>query len=320
MNRIVLLMVLIALLGAGVAAFEVSKKSQKPAEQAGLGTPGPGAGAPSTAGRAVPAPEAFKSFTTAWRKDPVWYDGQAEIAMYEATRTIYGKERKHVAKFMTNKERYSTATLTKSAGNDGPEVFKHHVREDIPTEKYNYHFSTMTYTHVDDLSSLKLDMGSQEDCGASMKLFIQGEGHVKAWQYSYFPDMGIQQKQYDSPASFALANGLTLILRGYPFETPLAPTKIDLVPDQRGTKLTELSAKPATLTFIGKETLQLPAGPTEAYHLRVSFDDPKKPDTMDFWFHAQAEAPHLNILVQYTGPDGITYKLKSQVRDAYWVR
>ena len=73
----------------------------------------------------------FADLTRAWRDDPVWYDGQAEVAVYDATRTIYGKLRHYTATLYTNKEHASPTTFTKSADDRGRAVFKQHLRENI---------------------------------------------------------------------------------------------------------------------------------------------------------------------------------------------
>ncbi|MEM9252218.1 MAG: hypothetical protein AAGB29_07685, partial [Planctomycetota bacterium] len=140
-----------------------------------------------------------------WADDPVWYDGQAEIALYDATRRIYGQDRPYTAQIMVNKERMSPDTFTKSATNDGVEVFKFHTRdEDIPTAKYDYNFSTMVYVTTDGLEPVKLDMGSQEDCGASFKLMGVWDGALKWLQYSYFPSEGLRQDktELDQPTTW----------------------------------------------------------------------------------------------------------------------
>src|SRR5690606_20618065 len=100
------------------------------------------------------------AFDHAWEDDRAWHDGKAEVARYDATRTIYGKVRHHVATLYTNRELADAApTFTKSSDNRGRSVFKHHLREDIQTENYAYHYSTMAYVGTRDFKSLKLDVG-----------------------------------------------------------------------------------------------------------------------------------------------------------------
>ena len=148
------------------------------------------------------------------------FDGKAECATYEATRTIYDKPRAYTARIYINKEHASPETFTKSSDGTGRAVFKLHVRDDIPTENYTYHYSTMCYVGQDDLKSLKLDMGSQEDCGATFKQYINHAGTLRWRQQSYFPNEGERADELKPEPNFAFQDALPLILRGYPFDNP----------------------------------------------------------------------------------------------------
>ncbi len=265
--------------------------------------------------------DALQSFTADWRTDPVWYDGQAELADYNATRIIYGQHRDYVARIMVNKEKASPRTFTKAADDQGREVFKLHVRDDPPTEKYTYHFSTMAYIGTDDLKSLKLDMGSQEDCGASMKLVVNHNGELNWKQYSYFPNEGWREGEMDDPpANLVFKDAMPLVLRGYPFDEP---RDIDLavLPDQKTTKWSPMRPKRMTVRYVGRETLDLPIGSVDAHHLRLvprgwkGQDAYKSREHVDYWFAADPAMRH--VMVRYDS-QGQTYRLQSLKRGAYW--
>ena len=104
-----------------------------------------------------------------WRTDRTWHDGLAEKCTYQAQRTIYGTARSFEAIAYTNKENVDTQTSCKSKTAEGVEMFKHHWSERVPTEKYDYDFSTMSYTRAADMAAYKLSAATQEDCGASFK-------------------------------------------------------------------------------------------------------------------------------------------------------
>ncbi len=265
-----------------------------------------------------PPADPFADFTRAWRDDPVWYDGLAEYAIYDATRTIYGKRRDYTARILTNKEHASAKTFTKSADGTGRAVFKHHVRDDIPTQAYTYHYSTMAYIGTDDLKSLKIDMGSLEDCGATFKQYINHAGTLSWRQHSYFPDEGERAGELTPRQNFAFHDALTLILRGYPFNDPPKTLELQLLREQTDTHLTppnELAAGVALVRYRGRETLELPAGAMEAHHLVLDV----APGWQEhYWF--AADPPMLNILLRYEGPKGQSYLLRSVERRAYWRR
>ncbi len=262
----------------------------------------------------------FGAFTRAWRDDPIWHDGQAEMAVYDATRTIYGSPRNYIARVYTNKELADKHTKTKSAAPRGRPVFKHHARDDIPTENYTYHYSTMCYVGSDDLKSLKIDMGSSEDCGATFKQFVNHAGTCQWRQSSYFPDEGHRNGAYEPDKRFVFHDALSLVLRGYPFNRP-RPIRVMLLADQTTTKWSAPKPRSATIHYVGPETLTLPIGGIAAHQLRVSYDDATENQAgHHYWFAADATAPRLNVMVQYEGPGGVTYKLREQKRWAYWKR
>ncbi len=272
-----------------------------------------------------------ESLTRDWADDPIWFDGKAEIAEYEATRIIYGKDRRYTARIMTNKEHADPLTKTKSTDGTGRAVFKQHVREAVPTEKYTYHYSTMAYVGVDDFKSLKIDMGSQEDCGATYKQFVNhaapgSPGQLSWRQFSYFPDEGHVSGSYGASDDLIFHDALTLVLRGYPFEETEIGKQIHfpMLPDQTTTKWSPAKPVETTLMFVGQEPLDLPYGKVQAYRLifwpKADWQSkypalPKGASTL--WFAADPKLRH--VLVQYEGADGTTYRLKSLTRDAYWV-
>lgn len=271
------------------------------------------------------------AFTRSWRDDPIWYDGQAEVAIYDATRTIYGTARCYTARLYTNKEHASAETFTKSPEVGQPParaVFKHHLREDIPTVNYNYHFSTMCYVGTDDLKSLKLDLGSQEDCGATFKQYINHAGKLTWSQFSYFPNQGRREGAYRSSPNLAFHDALSLILRGYPFDNPPPPLNLDILRDQTTNKHSSSEPEPVRVGYQDKETLDLPIGQIVAHHLvlhrtiRSTTRDPNNVATYteDYWF--AADPALLHVMVQYRNRSGrkITYKLRSLQRRAYWRR
>ena len=272
--------------------------------------------------QAQPAPVGpYDQFSTGWREDAVWHDGKAEWAEYDAVRMIYGEPRRYTARIITNAEHASPDSKTKAADGTGRAVFKQHVREDVPTQAYNYHFSTMCYVGRSDLKSLKIDMGSQEDCGASFKQVVNHLGEAHWTQFSYFPDEGHQAGVLPNPPqNLIYHDALPIVLRGYPFG-PQPTLQLQLLPDTTTNKWSPMSLTPVTVSYVGRETLDLPIGEVEAHHLRVraaEADAPVPGVDADLWFHTDGSAPLLHVLVQYRDALGTDYKLSDHRRWAYW--
>jgi hypothetical protein len=256
-----------------------------------------------------------------WADHPVWHDGLAEIATYDASRRIYGQPRAYTAQMFTNKERLDRQTFTKSADGQGDEVFKFHVRdEDIPTAKYDYNFSTMAYVTADGLDPVKLDMGSQEDCGASFKRFEQRDPKtLRFTQYSYFPDQGFREGTGSFERPVAWLDTLPLVLRGYPFHDPLDTLRLGVVPEQTTTKWSSVNPEVYELTYAGREPLDLPIGNINAHKLVLRFVGPTREARPDITLHFHPDPDTRHVLVAYDDPHlGQTYRLKALERDAYW--
>lgn len=264
-------------------------------------------------------PAGLGALTRGWRDDRVWYDGLAEIAEYDAERMIYGRTRRYVARAMTNKERYNPAVTTKANG-QGPEVFKHHWREDIPTANYVYHFSTMAYALADDLSFVKVEMGSQEDCGATFKQWTipapgsSAEGTVAYIQSSYFPDQGIVTGGFESPVGLVSHDALPLILRGYPFEERGELTFM-VVPDATTTHLSAVEPVSATVRYGGLESVSWAGQETPSHRLTVSYAEDSGLPVETYWFEADPGRQHLMIQAETVHAK---YTLKRIERRAYW--
>jgi hypothetical protein len=250
-----------------------------------------------------------------WRTDPIWYDGQAEVCVYEASRPIYGVPRTYLATAYTNKQQMDPSTSTKAAGSEGVEVFKHHWSERAPTERYDYDFSTAVFVRSEDLAPFKLTAATQEDCGASFKQ-VWAEGARLSWMDSvYFPDAGIRSGVLARPEQAHFADALPLLLRDFPFDAP-QERELWLVPGQRDTHQVSFEPVRAVVRHVGRETLDLPVGSVAAHHLRVDGDGVG----CDLWFAADGTAPWLHALVRYGDDRGVTFALKSLQRSAYWER
>ena len=278
----------------------------------------------STAGHATgESPSTFPQvLTQQWCNHPIWHDGKAEFCLYDSTRRIYGAERHYQAKLYTNKEVADPQTKTKSATASGREVFKHHLVEVVPTANYEYKFSTMCYVGAEDMKSLKIDMGSQDDCGASFKQFINHVGTVTWHSHVYFPGAGHEHGAYESPSNFVYQDALSLVLRGYPFEAPLPPVEVNLLPDQTSARKTPPTPTRARVFYVKPETLTVPAGHIDTHHLRVTTDPHAGHPVVqhDYWFAASGDMDRLHVMVQHVGPQGQRHVLREQRRWAYWER
>lgn len=254
----------------------------------------------------------------AWTRDAIWNDGRAEKCVYEATRTIYGIERRYLAIAYTNKEHVDPKTTCKSDAVDGLEVFKHHWSELVPTEKYDYRFSTMSYHAVATGLPFKLTVSTQEDCGASFKeCWKSGETHVW-WDSVYFPGAGRRAGRLPDDRKFEFTDALPIALRLRLPQPAGAEFELALVPPQKDTHQASWDLVTRRVRSTGRSTQELPIGRIEADGFEVL--DENGTVLERYWFAADEAAPRLRAMVRYEGPGGVTYRLKSHERTAYWKR
>jgi len=265
-------------------------------------------------------------WTDGWKSHRVWYDGKAEYAEYEASRVIYGQPRSYTARFFTNKERYDFATSTK-ANSGGLEAFKFHQRHDAPTPNYMYHFSTMAYVDTQNLMPVKLEMSSQEDCGATFKQFVtQRKGQAMDWmQSSYFPGEGVKRGKLPLTGEVPLvyADALPLVLRSFPFGK-VEQIELDVIPTQTDTHLTPVERVRVVVRYAGREVVEVPAGKIDAHVLQVLPQGAAEYTRADRYAFAAAEGAdpslpaRLHVMVHMRTADGRELKLKQCKRWAYW--
>jgi hypothetical protein len=259
--------------------------------------------------------------TASWRTDPVWHDGLAERCVYDATRTVYGVERAFLATAYTDLERADERSTVKIEDPEEPgiEVFKHHWSERVPTENYDYDFSTASYVRRDDLACFKLTAATQEDCGASFKEVWRTARGYEYFESVYFPGSGRRSGTLDGGAVFE--DALSLVLRDFPFDladdeggTALA---LSVIPSQKDTRAVPFEPVAMEARAGPRETLELPCGSVPAARVDLLAAGEVR---ARYWFALDGAAPWLHALVRYEGPGGVRYSLRSIERTAYWQR
>jgi hypothetical protein len=269
------------------------------------------ASAPATSEPAAPALTAPSFINPNWAKNGIWYDGKAEVAVYDAERVIYGKVRRFEYTFATVKEDHNRAFNVKTDDYNRDDLFgvmKVNMFARIETDNYPYHFLTSAFFPAEDPYYLyKLTNGSQEWCGNTFKEFLRTpEGIAYTW-HSYWDGQGDGNAKLEAQTVFEDQLPYTLralnFAEGLRFTLPLRPSEINskaLTP-----ALTETAGEvsSATFSFEGKE---MPAW-------KVTLKG-KGGDTVYLF-----DKTYPNTFLSMQAPDGRKMTLKSVRRWAYWV-
>ena len=248
-------------------------------------------------------------FDEQWAMNKYWEDGLAEVATYDAERTVYKKKRQFEYTLITVKEEFNQQFNVKTDDyqrNDLFPVMKVNEFCQIPADQYPYHYLTSLFFRRDQPVALyKLTSSSQEWCGNTFKTIVDDGVSFTESYNSYWDQQGVGSRALRRDALVEDALPYTLRTLRFSQQPEFALTVMDL-------RQTSKAALPvyykAHLT-----TTEAPAAEAAAPAWRVAVQ--LAPDKQSVYWFAKA---YPNILLRQTTWDGRTLRLKSQRRYAYW--
>ena len=252
-----------------------------------------------------------------WAKNQLWDDGMAEVAIYEATKEIYGKSRPFDYVYILVKEEFNKSYQVKTddySRDDLYAVMKINKFCRVETLAYPYHFLTSIFVHRDNPESLhKLSHTSQEWCGNTSKEFLE-KGNKYQYSYmSYFDGEGSGQIKIEKGPWFE--DQLSYTLRTLDFKDGLA-FDILLYPTQVTNKANtpkpikaqvniEKSNIEDDLEGLKEDLIQ------EPWKISITKEDQ---GSMTYWINGT----YPNYLLKMESSDGRSLQLKEIKRDKYW--
>jgi hypothetical protein len=256
-------------------------------------------------------------FDLDWAKNSLWDDGQAEVALYDASRVIYNKPRYFEYAYILVKEDFNAEFGVKTddyGRKDLYPVMKVNQFADIPTENYPYHFLTsIFFKRENPIQAHKMTYSSQEWCGNTFKLF-QEKGSQFAYTYhSYWDGQGDATQMID--ASPLWEDQLPYTLRALKFTNGLK-FSLSLYGSQINSRADLPTAYQAHFSIAQLEAIDsLPGGlPMQpVWVVNVKLDEEKA----NQYVFTQA---YPNILIEMTGWDGRKLRLREYKRNKYWER
>lgn len=244
--------------------------------------------------------------------DAGWDDGKAEVARYEAVRTIYGQPRPYELVRIVVKEPYDPRQGVKpDADREGVvDAFKVVAVHEVPTGK-PYEYRQTTFVHLDRADprrALQASMGSQEWCGNTFVRLVRDASGLRRFAHSYWDG----QADWDDalPAGVWLEDQLPLTLRA--LDPAGAPLEVEVLPTLLGNKAPRTAAVKARLQADAKEErVTTPAGAFECVRWTVDLGE----RTLRYW--VATGAPRRPLVKYEDGTGAAT--LRSLERDAYWL-
>lgn len=243
------------------------------------------------------------NFNTAWADTSFWDDGKAEVAVYNATRTIYKKQRRFEYTVITVSETFNKKYRVKTEDyqrSDLYNVMKLNAFARIQTDKYPYHFlSSLFFLRSNTISADKFTISSQEWCGNTFKSFLNQDNHFLFSYNSYWDGEGRGERKLEN--DFLFEDQLGYSLRSLKFREGLQ-FRARVLSAQISNKVTDNGFYDArfTVTNAGttwKVTVQLAEGKQNEYVFAAAYP---------------------NLLLQQRTWDARNLKLKNVSRYAYW--
>lgn len=261
------------------------------------------------------SPDDARVYDFSWSRDPLWDDGQAEVALYTARRPQYGKIESYEALLIVVKEVFNRRLHVKAEppyeGKDPFPVLKLNASHQYWTPNYPYHFLLSVYVRQDVPTSLvKVTLGSQEWCSNTFK-------EVRTWGrrpelifHSYFDGESDGARPLDLRPGDLLEDQLPVALRsikfaeGLKFERRIMPSLIS------NNMRTPLNFATANITVAGQEEVGTGLGRLPAWKVNLQSEGFHQ----SWWF----ERSPLHGLLKMESSDGRFWALKSRTRRRYW--
>jgi hypothetical protein len=256
---------------------------------------------------------------TSWSASPVWDDGKAEVAVYEAVRVVYGKRRTYEFTMITVKEMFNRAFNVKTDSyerNDLFTVMKVNLSARIDTDVYPYHYLTsMFFPRTSPHDVYKITSGSQEWCGNTFKR-IQRTDSTYGYAFdSYWDNEGAGIRTL--PLNVWFEDQLFYTLRALDIAKAKTPFTVRVLPTMITNRAALDTATPATFTLtsdmIDPSSLGTISSIVEQECWRVTM---KRTDGVEaqWWFSKDPQ----HILLRFHHSDGRSLRLKTLNRSAYW--
>jgi hypothetical protein len=147
---------------------------------------------PEITGKVQPEIASPLALTPVTQPDQYWFQGKAELAVYDVEQERYGEMRpaEQVTIFVTedfSKKKQVKLDNPSAAGDDRVPVFKANIVRKYPTGIYDYSMMQSVFTPLEGGATIKTTCTVQDWCGHVFSQFnLQPDGSYRAREFSYF--------------------------------------------------------------------------------------------------------------------------------------
>ncbi|MBC7653417.1 MAG: hypothetical protein H7098_02965 [Oligoflexus sp.] len=250
-----------------------------------------------------------QNFNKEWANNKLWYDGLAEVAIYDAQRIVYKKQRNFEYTYITVSEDFNKEFRVKTDDykrKDLYKVMKLNAFASIKTENYPYHYLSSMFFYFDKPWEMdKMTTSSQEWCGNTFKEYLNEKNNYLMSYNSYFDEEGDGEQKIATETLFE--DQLSYSLRSLKFKEGLN-FDAKILESQISNKVGKLKIYNAKL-LVAEGNNAIPEKAT--WKVTVNLE-PNKANVYYF------EKAYPNLLFKQNTWDGINLTLKKTSRYAYW--
>ncbi|HSR68176.1 MAG TPA: hypothetical protein VLU25_09550 [Acidobacteriota bacterium] len=242
-----------------------------------------------------------------------WFDGTAEINLYQARLTFYGARRpaRQLVHILVTED-HNPELLVKADDWRQPglvKMLKFNYLQRVQTGIYEYRQMMSAFFQHGPQRFAKMTYSSQEWCGHSFKEIVRyGQRHSFDFN-TYWDGQGNGSYDVEYPDDLVLYDTLPVTLRSLKWRVGLS-LEFNMLPSQFSSRVQEPSYQRARVEVQQRESVQAPAGRFETFRVEVQAGDRR--DLM--WF--EAEFPHR--LIRWQRPNGDSLELEKSEKLPYW--
>ncbi len=258
------------------------------------------------------------------RFDSYWYDGNAEISVYDLEEVRYDEVRKgkRIMVFVTEPLRRSTLIKpdTLISADERYDVIKLNDIRKFTTGIYDYSLMTSVfscvkaYDSIAEMMALKVSFGSQEWCGNVFEIIKWKNGSLKGNLYSYFESDGEPVLKFKEDMKPLFEDNLWILIRELngPFLVDNSKRSFAVIPSawQRRKQHVALKQKNAVIEKHAGAKINTSAGRFESVRFVWTID------AMETKVWVEKAWPHK--ILKWIEPDGSRGSLISSTRQPYW--
>lgn len=263
----------------------------------------------------------------AWAADEfhrLWYDGNAEISVYDLNENRYNETRdgRRIMVFVTEPIRRTTLIKPDALlpEDERVDVLKLNDIRKFKTGIYDYSILTSVFSPVNRyegapaMRALKVSFGGQEWCGNVFEILKRTAKGIHTELYSYFESDGEPDTMLAASDDVIFEDNLWILIRelNNTFITEGSTKTFQLIPSswQRRKRHVPISTETVVISKTNGGTISTPAGRFDCSQFDWVYDN----KTTRVW--VERAWPHK--IITWTEADGSTGSLISSSRKPYW--